>query len=173
MNLLTVNIILLVLIGGTRSLLCYSCFESTSALLNQPCDAVNAVASCATTDNACAEFSTTFIHDKDGSEEKVSTKMYRCSSTDDENVGKTHCEKLQTAIEGIPALFQGARDFTCDLVGHCEEDRCTVEKKEDETGGDQTGGDEVDCETEFCNTAQDAKIQFVLAVMAILLCGLI
>ena len=175
MKLLTVNAILLLLIGGIQSLTCLKCTESSfNSPLNEPCTEDKAISCPRSVENACVSLAIDFKFDNDGSEEDVTLKIYGCGVKEDEDLEKNACGTYESYLTGREAAdtFPGARDVTCHMADLCQEDLCTMKKKEDETGGDQTDGDKRDCETEFCNAAQGAHIQLFLTVISAMIYGL-
>ena len=153
MKILTV---LLALTGGALSLSCNGCTESTNEILAVPCDTTTII-DCTDT-GYCASFSAKFKYDQDGTEDEASLELYACGTTVESDV-EGYCQFLENSMKGS---FPELREYSCRLDEVCEEDNCNVKKEEVQERG---------CETEFCNAAQDLRLELALVAAAVVFHG--
>ena len=136
---------------------CNTCAESTNEMLTNPCDTTT-VADC-TASGHCGSWSAKFKYDQDGTEDEVSLEFYACGTTVESDVEET-CQTLESSWKQL--AFTGLREYSCSLDEVCEEDNCNVKKEEVQERG---------CETEFCNAAQDLRLQLALVAAAVVFHG--
>ena len=127
-------------------------------MLANPCDTTT-VMDC-TEKGYCGSWSAKFKHDQDGTEDEASLEFYTCGTTVESEVEET-CQTLESGWKQSEH-FPGLREFSCSLDELCEEDNCNVKKEEVQERG---------CETEFCNAAQDLRLELALVAAAVVFHG--
>ena len=125
-------------------------------MLANPCGTTT-VMDC-TEKGSCGSWSAKFKHDQDGTEDEASVEFYTCGTTVESEV-EAYCQFLKNAAKGS---FPSLREYSCSLDEVCKEDHCNVKKEEVQ---------ERDCETEFCNAAQDLRLELVLVAAAVVFHG--